>query len=108
LSDGGPRPFSDRPAQIRWFAWLSETARTSGVNLTHESVKERVLHVEHLAEWRGTVAEAQKAVLDYVEQALRDAGNPEQLGFDNLLICPAADDQYDPEEAYENSYGQDD
>lgn len=76
-----PRPLADRAEQIRWFAWLSETARTSGVNLTHEGVKERVLHVEHLAEWQGTLAEAQRAVLDYVEQTLRDAGNPEQLGL---------------------------
>jgi hypothetical protein len=76
-----PRPLADRAEQIRWFTWLSETARTSGVNLTHEGVKRLVLHVEHLAEWRGTVAEAQRAVLDYVETALKDAGNPEQLGL---------------------------
>ena len=37
-----------------------------------------MLHVEHLTEWRGTLAEAQKLVLDYVAQALQDAGNPKQ------------------------------
>jgi len=61
-----------------WFGWLAQVSRAQGVNLTHEGVKERVLHVEHLANWRGTVAEAQRLVLDYVAHALQDAGNPKQ------------------------------
>lgn len=87
MSDSGagatpaPPVFADRAEQIRWFAWLDDVRKEHAVNLTHEGVKERVLHVEHLAEWRGTLAEAQKLVLDYVAQALQDAGNPEQLGL---------------------------
>jgi len=71
--------FQDERVRRYWFAWVREVARQYAVNLTHEGIKERVLHVQHLADWTGTLAEAQQAVLDYVKQRLQDAGDPAQL-----------------------------
>jgi len=73
--------FQDERVRRYWFAWVREVSRQHAVNLTHQGVKERVLQVAHLAEWEGTLAEAQRAVLDYVQQKLRDAGDPVQLGL---------------------------
>jgi len=71
--------FQNEAVRRYWFAWVREVSRQHAVNLTHDGIKKRVLHVEHLAEWQGTLAEAQQCVLEYVQQKLQDAGNPMQL-----------------------------
>ncbi len=59
-------------------AWINEVLQKRAVNLTWETIKEKALHVKHLAEFTGKYDEAQRAILALVADVLKAAGNPEQ------------------------------
>lgn len=72
-----------RRAEFHW--WLAQVNKAHAVNLTYEGVKRHALAVEHLAEFTGTYAQAQRAVLEWVWRIKTEAGWPRQRA---LKIVP--------------------
>jgi hypothetical protein len=57
----------DGPSRRFFFGWLNGVNKLQGTKVDYEAVKAR-LGVKHLGEYTGTLADAQKAVLDLVEE----------------------------------------
>ena len=70
---------NDPKSRAGFHAWLRDVNKHFVVALTYEGVKTHALRVAHLAEYQGTYAEAQKAVLDWIVQIKAEGGNPTQL-----------------------------
>ncbi len=74
----------NKKARAYFHAWLRDVNRAHTVNLTYEGVKAHALKVAHLAEYNGSLGEAQKAVLDWVKRIKAEGGNPRQISL-NIL-----------------------
>jgi hypothetical protein len=57
----------DGPSRRFFFGWLRDVNKARHTDVTFDAVKQ-LLGVKHLGEYTGTLADAQKAVLDLVEE----------------------------------------
>jgi pyrroloquinoline quinone (PQQ) biosynthesis protein C len=76
----------DRAQQRAWFAWLKEANAYRGLSVSYAEVKANALRVEHMGEFGGTFAEAQKIVLDYLDNKVYQASTVDDEGVTEIEI----------------------